>query len=340
MGGQLRVSLPDPVNLVGGGTLPLSDVQAILNLHHEGYLYNSDESISIDGQISGFLESHGEVYINFSAATETGTPTDGLSMTLRLQSNLVKRGEFGDIAFDKRMPVAPTAESTTKFYRLEVPSTSLGTDPIYSEDSNPEYYTFFADDADVGGSANAITITATPTATGYRSGMQVVFEPTADNTASATINVDSLGAKTIVREDGSTLQAGDIVNDRFAHLVYDGVFFVLLNRPTSREAPMLTKPNITGTETGNTWTVIAQNMTGKSFEFSMIYDQNGSGNWGFATSGEIDFDDMANNNTRKHWIPRPADSGTRIQLNRNGTNLRAQLAGTIANVSAKLKVWG
>ena len=91
-------------------------------------------------------------------------------------------------------------------------------------------YVFFADDAAVGGTGNVITVTSSPTADAYRDGMNVVFEPTANNSGTATINVDGLGAKTIVREDGTTLQAGDILNDRFAHIVYDGVFFVLLNR--------------------------------------------------------------------------------------------------------------
>ena len=140
----------------------------------------------------------------------------------------------------------PDSAATTKFYRREVPSTASGLSPRWSEDSNPEYYQFFADDAAVGGTADAITVSVSPAATAYRDGMQVVFEPTADNTASATINVDSLGAKTIVREDGSTLQAGDIKNDRFAHVVYDGVFFVLLNRYVAPVSGMRFVKTLTG----------------------------------------------------------------------------------------------
>ena len=158
----------------------------------------------------------------------------------------------------KRTPNAPAAESTTKFYRMEVPSTALGTDPRWSEDSVQQFYQYFADDASVTGTANAILVALSPPATEYLEGMSIVFEPTGDNTASATINADSLGAKTIVREDGTTLQAGDIKNDHFAHVVYDGVFFVLLNRYTPPTGTRFVKTLTGVNDTASTFLTAAE----------------------------------------------------------------------------------
>ncbi len=63
----------------------------------------------------------------------------------------------------------------------------------------------------------------------YGNGMVVRFRPSNANTAGATINVDSLGVKTIKKEDGTVLSAGDLGTDRDAWLRYDGTDFLLSN---------------------------------------------------------------------------------------------------------------
>ena len=78
--------------LVGGGSLPIDDIRAILNLHHN--LDITTSGVVIKGQITGFLESFGEVYINIQNASQVGTPSDGDTMLLRLQSNLMDRDEI------------------------------------------------------------------------------------------------------------------------------------------------------------------------------------------------------------------------------------------------------
>jgi hypothetical protein len=63
----------------------------------------------------------------------------------------------------------------------------------------------------------------------YFTGMVVRFRPSATNTGAATVDVDGLGAKTIKREDGSVLMAGDLDTDKDAYLRYDGTDFLLSN---------------------------------------------------------------------------------------------------------------
>lgn len=47
------------------------------------------------------------------------------------------------------------------------------------------------------------------------------FRPAANSTGASTINVNGLGAKTLTREDGSAIQAGDLATTRDAFVRYD-----------------------------------------------------------------------------------------------------------------------
>lgn len=72
------------------------------------------------------------------------------------------------------------------------------------------------------GSANSITLSAkagkaTPTA--YIDGMRVLFFATVRNTGAVTVNLGSLGVKSVKASDGSELVEGDI--DGFVEIVYD-----------------------------------------------------------------------------------------------------------------------
>lgn len=76
---------------------------------------------------------------------------------------------------------------------------------------------------------NTITGSLTPAITAYATGMRVVFEPAGNNTGATTININSLGAKSIKKWDGDALEADDLVSGVPAILVYDGTQFYLMN---------------------------------------------------------------------------------------------------------------
>ena len=88
---------------------------------------------------------------------------------------------------------------------------------------------FYAD----GGAVNAHVLTVLgglPSPYSLGEGMVARFRPVADNTSSTpTANLTGLGAKTIVREDGTALIAGDLSTDRDALLRYDGTSWRLSN---------------------------------------------------------------------------------------------------------------
>ena len=82
----------------------------------------------------------------------------------------------------------------------------------------------------VGGTADAITATAALGATALTAGMRFSFVPGSDNaTTTPTININAIGDKTIKRDAGAALLAGDIVNSRPAEVLYDGTDMILLN---------------------------------------------------------------------------------------------------------------
>lgn len=81
--------------------------------------------------------------------------------------------------------------------------------------------------------ANVITASGTDTYTGtvgwtaYATGQQLAVKFTNANTTAATLNIDSLGAKSIVNYDGSALAGGEIPALGRVGLVYDGTNFVI-----------------------------------------------------------------------------------------------------------------
>lgn len=74
-----------------------------------------------------------------------------------------------------------------------IAATALANFPIVSQIQNGTFHLL----GSVGGTAGAITASATPTPNAYSAGQFFFFTPAADNTSSATINVNSLGALTI-----------------------------------------------------------------------------------------------------------------------------------------------
>lgn len=81
-----------------------------------------------------------------------------------------------------------------------------------------------------GSDTYAITVTPAPTA--YVTGQVFRFKADVANTGAATLNVNSLGAKSILRPNGSALADGDIAASQVLEVIYDGTQFLLLS-PTA-----------------------------------------------------------------------------------------------------------
>lgn len=78
-----------------------------------------------------------------------------------------------------------------------------------------------------GGSANAQTLTISDGPSDYAQGNEFLFKAGNTNTGAATINVNSLGAKTFKKEDENDLVGGEIIANRWYRAIYDGTYMLL-----------------------------------------------------------------------------------------------------------------
>ncbi len=76
---------------------------------------------------------------------------------------------------------------------------------------------------------NALTALATPTLSGYATGAQYSFIAQNTNTAAVTIDIDTLGVKSITKLGATPLLAGDIIAGALVLIEYDGTRFQLIN---------------------------------------------------------------------------------------------------------------
>lgn len=100
--------------------------------------------------------------------------------------------------------------------------------------------TFYAADA---GANDTYAITMTPAPAAYVTGMIVFFKANTANTGACTLNVNTLGAKTIKKNYNSDLADNDILANQLVAVIYDGTNFQLLS-PVN--ASLVT---LTGTQT-------------------------------------------------------------------------------------------
>lgn len=93
------------------------------------------------------------------------------------------------------------------------------------------------------GSNDTYVITLSPVPTSYTTGMVVRFKANTINTGAATLNVNSLGAKTIKKGVSTTLSNGDILAGQFCTVIYDGTDFIL-------QSPVATNASLTAPASG------------------------------------------------------------------------------------------
>ena len=95
------------------------------------------------------------------------------------------------------------------------------------------------------GVANAYIANLSPAPTAYVAGMHVFVNILNTNTAVSTINVNSLGVKSITTWNGVALISNELIAGQVAHLIYNGTNFNLISNDS-----ILPKNNVwTGTQT-------------------------------------------------------------------------------------------
>jgi len=101
----------------------------------------------------------------------------------------------------------------------------------------------------LGGSADTYTATPSPAITAYTTGSEFNLKVNADNTGASTLNVSAVDPKDIKKYDGAgavvDLEAGDLQQDQYYKVIYDGTQFVVLNP----QAPYISTTNMEITAT-------------------------------------------------------------------------------------------
>lgn len=129
--------------------------------------------------------------------------------------------------------------------------------------ANSEYY---AADA---GANDTYAITLSPALNAYVTGQEFSFKANTANTGPATLNINGLGAKTIVKYVNTALADGDIAAGMICTVRYDGTNFALQNpianiiiNPVEQEIPY-----ISSSTTGNVTTLNFTSSTDGSVAF-------------------------------------------------------------------------
>tara|TARA_R100001082_G_scaffold44580_1_gene23762 strand:- start:6658 stop:8721 length:2064 start_codon:yes stop_codon:yes gene_type:complete len=85
------------------------------------------------------------------------------------------------------------------------------------------------------GSANTYAISLSPAVTAYASGQVFHFKAANANTGASTLNVNSVGAKTIVKDVNTALASGDISQNEVISVIYDGTNFQMVGNADSEQ---------------------------------------------------------------------------------------------------------
>ena len=120
---------------------------------------------------------------------------------------------------------------------------------------------------------NALTGLATPTLGGYAAGAQYSFIAQNTNTAAVTIDIDTLGVKSITKFGTTALAAGDIVAGALTLIEYDGTRFQLIN-VTNNNFKYISEPT-TISATASTGTINYDVAT----QSIVYYTTNATANW-------------------------------------------------------------
>jgi hypothetical protein len=107
------------------------------------------------------------------------------------------------------------------------------------------------------GSANAYVVDLSPSLTAYATGTLVCMKANFSNTASATVNVDSVGAKTITDVYGNNLIGGEIQSGAVYQMVFDGTNFILLSSPAIQQAALIQLGGFTVSDSSETQITMA-----------------------------------------------------------------------------------
>ena len=161
------------------------------------------DGIAIAGAPNATTILQGLVELPTTAEVNAGTATGGTGAALAVTPDALLASNYG--------LNTPTANQ-------KIAITSLGNAILpYAADAQ---------------ASDTYVVTLSPVPSAYTAGMTVSFKANTVNTGAATLNVNSLGAKSIVKSYNLPLATGDIKANQIVEVIYDGTNFQLLSPVT------------------------------------------------------------------------------------------------------------
>lgn len=214
---------------VGGTSFTLSSVTDDdgVALPSGTYYFTVDNGASSKEYLLGQLS--GSSVTGVYTVSRQGVETSGAARAHRVGASVI----ITDFATYKKyidgiaIAGAPNAAVATKGISTLSTAPVSPTSPIAVGDNDPRIApNNYAADA---GATDAYAITLATAPTAYVTGQVYNFKANTTNTGEATLNVNSLGAKTIVGADGATLTDGAIQAGQIVSVVYDGTNLRIFN---------------------------------------------------------------------------------------------------------------
>lgn len=189
---------------------------------------------------------------------------------------------------------------------------------------------------------NTITAAASPALSAYAAGQMFYFVAAGANTGAVTLNIDSLGAKSVTRDGSTALVAGDIASGEVVMVVYDGTRFQTIG-PNTFNGTLPVANGGTGQTSYTNGQLLIGNTTGNTLTKatltagSGISITNGTGSITVASTvstGDITFstNTISTANTNQNMIIDPNGTGrvlvnTSSELGVYGPNTVFQVLG-------------
>jgi hypothetical protein len=115
--------------------------------------------------------------------------------------------------------------------------------------------------ATAGGTSSALTLTLSPAPSSLVAGFRAYVTLTSNIASGATINVNGLGAKAIVYEDGTAVRSGDYSTGSIVPIMYDGTNMQLAGQRPGTQAGSAPKLNYFELSSNNTQSVATSTIT-------------------------------------------------------------------------------
>jgi len=179
-------------------------------------------------QINMGSDATGDMYYRNGSAVTTRLPIGTTGQILEAQASGIPAWVANPAATNASTTAKGVSEEATLAETLARTGTGTTGARTFVNPENLTTVQTYDYAADAGGT-DAYAITVTPAPTAYVTGQVFRFKANTANTGTATLNVNSLGAKTIKKPAASApsdLATGDIIANQIVEVVYNGTDFV------------------------------------------------------------------------------------------------------------------